>query len=430
MNASSQKLMALVISAVLLASVSAFAGYWLAVRRGEHARPSVSAAATAANPAPRILYWYDPMQPSQHFDQPGKSPFMDMQLIPKYADEPTDAGTAGIQIDPAMMQKLGIRLTKVQRGPLAQRIDAVGSLGFNQRELAVVQARGNGFVTRVHARAPGDVIERGGPIVDLLIPEWTGAQTEYIALLKSPDTDLIEAARQRLVLLGMPSELIAAVERSRRPQLSLTIRSPLAGAIVTLDAREGMAISSVSTIASINGLGAVWLEAAIPEARAVDIAVGRQVKAQVTAFPAETFPARVIATLPQANAETRTLRIRIELANHDGRLRPGMFAKVELDGKSSEPVLYVESEALIRTGTRTVAIVATDAGHFIPTEVEIGADIGAETVVLRGLQEGQRVVSSGQFLIDSEANLKGVLARLEASHAPRETSDGTPENRP
>ncbi len=107
-----------------------------------------------------------------------------------------------------------------------------------------------------------------------------------------------------------------------------------------------------------------------------------------------------------------------------------MFAKVELDGKSSEPVLYVESEALIRTGTRTVAIVATDAGHFIPTEVEIGADIGAETVVLRGLQEGQRVVSSGQFLIDSEANLKGVLARLEASHAPRETSDGTPENRP
>jgi Cu(I)/Ag(I) efflux system membrane fusion protein len=360
------------------------------------------------------------MQPGQHFNQPGKSPFMDMHLIPKYADE--DARN-GVRIDPAMTQLLGIRLTTVQRGSLAQPVDAVGSIGFNERDIAVVQARSAGFVTRVYARAPGDVIERNAPLVDLLTPEWTGAQTEYLALLRSADRALIEAARERMVLLGMPPELIAQVERSGRPQATVTVRSPISGAVATLDAREGMSMSSGATVATINGLRSVWLEAAIPESRGVEVVPGGDVTVRLPAYPGESFKGRVVTILPQVNPQTRTLRARIELPNPGDRLRPGMFANVQLAGVDSSIVSYVATEALVRTGRRTVAIVAGEDGRFTPTEVETGRDVGANTVILSGLMEGQRVVASGQFLIDSEATLKGVLGRLDGA---RDRSGASP----
>jgi len=367
------------------------------------------------------------MQPNQHFKAPGKSPFMDMQLIPKYADEDSGSAQNEIRIDPAMVQTLGIRYTTVQRGSLSQPVDAVGSIGFNEREVAVVQTRSTGFVTRVYARAPGDVIERNARLVDLLMPEWTGAQTEFLALLKSADRPLTEAARERMALLGMPSELVAQVERSGQPRTTVTVRSPTSGVISTLDAREGMSMSSGATIASINGLGSVWLDAAIPEARGVAVATGRNVAVRVPAYPGERFTGRVVGILPQANAQTRTLRARIELPNPDGRLRPGMFADVQLSGEESNVVSYVATEALIRTGKRTVAIVAGENGRFIPTEVQTGRDVGSNTVILRGLTQGQRVVVSGQFLIDSEASLEGVLRRLDGAHGV--TRESAPEHR-
>ena len=395
-----QKLIGLAVGAVTLAVLCATAGYWIA-RPGQE-------------PERKALYWYDPMQPTQHFDKPGKSPFMDMQLIPKYADATEASDVREVKVDPTFAQKLGIRYTTVERGPLTRTINAVGSIGFNQRDVAVLQARSSGFVTHVYARAPGDVIKRDAPIVDLMIPQWSGAQSEFLALLASGDGPLIQAARDRLLLLGMPPDLVHAVETKRRPQPSVTIRSPLSGVITQLDAREGMSIANGATIASLNGLTTVWLEAAMPEAHGVDVSVDKPVKLKLTAFPGETFSGRVIAVLPQASTETRTLRIRIELPNPLGRLRPGMFASVSLDSGDSKPVTFVASEALIRTGTRTVAITAAGDGHFIPTPVEAGDDIDGKTIILHGLSAGQRVVASGQFLIDSEANLKGVLARLGA----------------
>jgi len=401
----------LAIGCVLLVLVGAFAGYRIAQRRMEKAPIERAGAGTEAN---RVLFWYDPMQPTQHFDRPGKSPFMDMQLIPKYAGRAANGEAVGLRIDPVALQNLGVRFATVERGPLARSLDAFGSIGFNQRDLAVIQARSSGFVTRVYSRAPGDVIERGAPIVDLLIPDWTGAQTEFISLLKSGDRELIDAARQRLVLLGMSAGLIAGVESNRSPQTSVTVRSPIAGVIQTLDAREGMSVSSGATIASINGLSSVWLESAIPEARAQSVTLGRQVDAHLSAFPGKAFTGHVIAVLPQADAQTRTLRVRIELANDAGDLRPGMFAQVRLESGDAPPVLHVASEAIIRTGSRTIAIVGTDNDRFTPTQLETGGDIDGDTVILSGLSEGQRVVASAQFLIDSEANLEGVLARLES----------------
>jgi Cu(I)/Ag(I) efflux system membrane fusion protein len=427
MNSLNQRALLLAASAVLLSSVSALIGYRLGGRENNPAAGDASA--SVPTPDRRVLYWYDPMQPAQHFDKPGKSPFMDMQLIPKYAAQLLDSEGNGIRIDSSMSQNLGIRLATVEHGPLTRRVAAVGSISFDQRDLAVIQARSSGFVTRVYSRAPGDVIQKNDSIVDLLMPEWTGAQTEFIALLGSGDRVLIDAARQRMILLGMPVELIAAVERTRQPQASVTIRSPLAGVIATLDARAGMSMSSGATIASINGLSTVWLEAGIPQARGMDIAIGHDVTARLTAFPGETFRGRVIAVLPQASAETRTLRVRIEMANPSGRLKPGMYAEVGLQGEEAKPVVFVASEVLIRTGTRTVAIVAEAGGRYVPTVVDAGPEIDGNTVVLRGLEPGQRVVASGQFLIDSEANLRGALARLGSGGDMESTADDGQEPR-
>ena len=162
-------------------------------------------AASAPTDGRKVLYWYDPMYPQQHFDKPGKSPFMDMALAPKYADE--EAG-GGVKIDPRLVQSLGMRLATVRRERLETGIDAVASVGFNERDVAIVQARTGGFVERVYARAPGDVISAGSPLADVLVPEWAGAQIEFLALKTSGDASLAAAARERLKLLGMPETLI------------------------------------------------------------------------------------------------------------------------------------------------------------------------------------------------------------------------------
>ena len=383
-------------------------GYWFAQRTHGDAIPS-------ASPERTVLYWYDPMVPNQHFDKPGKSPFMDMPLVPKYAGDDT-AASAGIQIDPGILQNLGVRLATVQRGVLSQPLDALGNIGFNQRDVAVVQARTNGFVTRVYQRAPGDVIARNAPLVDVLVPEWTGAQAEFLALLNSNDAALIDAARQRLMLLGMPAELIASIEQTRQQHATITIHAPIAGVIDSLEVRTGMTLNAGATLATLNGIDTVWLEAQIPETQSGSIGVGRSVTATLAAYPGETFTGKIIAILPQTDLASRTLRARIELANPQQRLRPGQFARVHMDGGDRQPVLYVPSEAVIRSGVRSVVIVTQD-GRFNPVEVQLGAESGDSTIVLSGVEEGQQVVASGQFLIDSEANLQGVLTRLNGGAA-------------
>src|ERR1700737_1848143 len=226
---------------IAVAVLSAAGGYWFARHGGGPAdltlsatQSSPGAAGSSDHPA---LYWYDPMMPNQHFDKPGKSPFMDMQLVPKYADE--GGGSGGVQISPNIVQNLGLRIARVELGHFSQPLEAVGNIVFNQRNVAIVQSRTSGFVSRVYGRAPADVLRRGAPLVDLLVPEWAGAQAEFLALVRSGDRDLIDAARQRLFLLGMPAELIARIEASHQQQATVTISAPIAGAIESLDVRGG-----------------------------------------------------------------------------------------------------------------------------------------------------------------------------------------------
>lgn len=403
----------LVLSAAAIAVLAAAGGYGLA----QLGRPSAPTAATAASSDRKVVYWYDPMVPAQHFDKPGKSPFMDMQLQPRYADE-GPAGESGVRIDPAAVQSLGVRLASVQRGDFAQGLAAVGVLDFNQRDIAIVQAKAAGFVQRVYARAPGDVVAAGAPIADLLIPSWGGAQLEYLAVRRAGGPALEAAARQRLMLLGMPPGLIDQVARSGRPHNVVTVATPVGGVIQTLDVRQGMTVSMGQTLAQVAGVATVWLNAAVPEAQAGQVRVGQPVGAELAAFPGEVFTGRVTAVLPTTQADSRTLTVRVELANRGGRLKPGMFATVHVGG-AARPALFIPSEAVIRTGKRVLVMVAGDSGRFQPVEVQPGREDGDRTEILAGLSEGQKVVASGQFLIDSEASLAGVQAKpLGAASAP------------
>lgn len=395
---------ALVAGAVLVLGVGLAAGL---IGRPLLERANGAAAGQTASAERKILYWYDPMLPNERYPGPGRSS-MNMELIPKYADEA--GGAPGVRIDPALAQNLGMRLATAGRASLEGDLNASAVIDYNQRDVAIVQARAGGFVQRVYGRAPGDVIAAGAPLVDLLIPEWAGAQGEYLAVRRTGDAALIEAARRRLLLLGMSEALVAQVERTGRPRTTVTIASPSAGAIRALGVRAGMSVTPGMTLAEINGLSTVWLNAAIPELQAGRLRLGQSVEVALSAFPGERFTGRLTALLPEVSGDSRTLTARVEMANRAGRLRPGMYGQITFGGGGGA-VLAVPSEAVIRTGERTLVMLALPEGRYQPAEVRTGREAGGMTEIVAGLDEGERIVASGQFLIDSEASLSGMAAR-------------------
>ena len=395
----------IVVLALGIAAIAAAGGYGVATLRIT-AAPEMATTAKDERP---VLYWYDPMVPTQRFDKPGKSPFMNMQLVPKYAGEPDAA--PGVRIDPSVAQNLGVRLAMVQRGTLSEAVNVTGVVSFNERDVAIVQSRSAGFVERTYNTAPGDVVRAGAPLVDLYISEWAGAQEEFLALVRTGQTELIDAARQRLRNLGMTPQSIADVERSGAIRPVITISTPIAGVIQTLSVRPGMTVAAGMTLAELNGLSTVWLDASVPEAQAALVRIGQSAKAALTSYPGEAFTGRVTAILPEAQTESRTLKVRIELPNSGARLRPGMFATVALSSMESRSALLVPSEAVIRTGRRNLVMVASEDGRYQPAEVQLGREAQGQVEILGGLNEGEQVVASGQFLIDSEASLAGLEPR-------------------
>lgn len=405
MSSASQSNLRTLSVAGVIAIVAAATGYGLAQLK---LRPQAASEASAPG-GKKVLYWYDPMVPQQHFPAPGKSP-MGMDMVPKYADESVGAGAVGFKIDPAKVANLGLRIATATRGELASGVTATGTIDFNLRDVAIVQPRSAGFVQRVYGRAPGDIIPAGAAFADLLVPEWGGAQAEYLAVRRTGDPALIRAAQQRLQLLGMSPGLIRQIDQSGRARNVVTVTAPIGGVIKTLNVRSGMSVSAGETLAEISGLGTVWLNAAVPEAMAGEVQPGQPVTATLAAYPGETFSGRVTAVLPQAQVESRTLQVRIELPNRGGRLKPGMFANVQLTS-TARPAILVPTEAIIRTGKRSLVMLALPGGRYQPAEVQVGQSGGDKTEILAGLSEGERIIASGQFLIDSEASLSGVQAR-------------------
>jgi membrane fusion protein, copper/silver efflux system len=396
-------------AALALAAAAGLAGYWYGA-----SRTATPAAAPAQRPDERkILYWYDPMVPQQRFDKPGKSPFMDMDLVAKYADE--EGGAARVSIDPRVAQNLGVRTAEVALGEAERHVQAVGSVGWNERAVFVVQARSGGFVEKLHARASLDPVAKGQPLVELLVPDWAAAQQEYLLLRDGKDSGLAEAARNRLRLLGMSEPQIALLENTGQPQTRITLYAPIDGVIAELGVREGMTVASGAMLFRLVGLSSVWVNAEVPETQGAWLRPGTAVEARVPSFPDQVFRGRVSAILPELNAVTRTLRARVELANPGARLKPGMFATLAFAERRGSKALLVPSEAVIRTGARSLVIVAEGEGMFRQQDVQIGFESGGKSEIREGLAEGDKVVVSGQFLIDSEASLRASGVRMEGS---------------
>ncbi|ODV09291.1 MAG: efflux transporter periplasmic adaptor subunit [Rubrivivax sp. SCN 70-15] len=398
------------------------------IAQGEEAtRRHIAAGIKAGDMDPvtgrKVLYYHDPMVPGNKFDKPAKSPFMDMMLVPVYAGGAGDDGSK-VTVSPRIQQNLGVRTAEVVEATLAPQVAAVGNIAWNERDLAVVQARATGFVEKLHVRATLDRVAAGQPLAEIYVPEWIAAQEEFLAVRRMQGTDLallVDGARQRMRQAGMSEAQIAQVERSGTTQPRLTLAAPIAGVVTELLAREGTTVMAGATLFRINGTGTVWAQAEVPESQAALLRPGAKVQARSPAVPGVTFDGKVQALLPEVDAATRTLKARLELANPGGRLVPGMFVQMRFIDMHASRSLVVPTEAVIQTGTRTVVMLAEQddkGGRFRPVEVEAGIETGGQTEIRRGLQAGQRVVVSSQFLIDSEASLRGVEARLNNEPPP------------
>ena len=369
----------------------------------------------------KVLYYHDPMVPGNKFDKPAKSPFMDMMLVPVYAEGDGDGDSSKITISPRIQQNLGLRTATVTEGLLSPQVSAVGNIAFNERDQAFVQARATGFIEKLYVRATLDRVTKGQALADLYVPDWIAAQEEFLSVrrMQGPDlAPLVDGARQRMRQVGMSDAQIREVESAGNPQPRMTLFAPIGGVLVELLARDGMTVMAGTTLFRINGLTSVWAEAQVPESQAALVRPGTKVEASSAGAPGTKLRGTVQTLLPEVNAATRTLKARVELSNPGNLLLPGMFVNMQfMDMRINKSVL-IPTEAVIQTGKRVVVMLAEGQGKFRPVEVETGIESNGQTEIKRGLQVGQRVVVSSQFLIDSEASLKGVEASLNGGGKP------------
>ena len=396
------------------------AGYLLGTQQHRTAAPGMQ----PAERDQRVLYWYDPMIPTEHHDQPGLSS-MGMKMIPKYADAAGES--SDVRIDPGTLQNLGLRTAFVSKRLLTEAIRAPGTVSWDLNEVSVVSARADGVITRLVVRAPYTSISAGAPLAELTAPAWSSAVAEYVALGQARSVDaqaLHGAARERLRVLGLEPGDLGSVGRYG----AVTLHAPQRGVVTTIEVREGQRVSAGQTLMTINGLDKVWVEASLPQAAMATVQPGSPVSMSVDAHPGEIFSGTVEMLLPDIDSTTRAQRVRIVVSNARGALTPGMFAHITLTPAQGDAVAVIPDEALIATGSAVRVIVQDDDGHFHPVLVRTGRSVEGYTQVIDGLREGERVVTSGQFLIDSEASLSGALDRLD--HAPNVSAPATSTTAP
>ncbi|TCT10246.1 efflux RND transporter periplasmic adaptor subunit [Paralcaligenes ureilyticus] len=405
--------------ALFVTAVLAGAGYAVGSRHTRSALLQESAMAAtidgkeASKTDRKILYWHDPMVPSQHFDKPGKSPFMDMPLQPVYADE---GGASGIKVDPSLQQNLGIRYATAKRQETKEGFDAVGTTQLDESQADVIQSRVTGYIDRLYANAPMQRVAKGAPIASLFVPDWLAPQEEYLALKHGhAGQDLLSASRSRMRAMSIPEDIIKALDRTNKAQSHLILRAPETGVLTELNVRNGAMVTPGQTLAKVAGLSKLWLVVEVPESMALQVRPGMGVNAVFAGDSTQHFTGHIREILPGISATSRTLQARLEIDNPGFRMTPGMLMRAHISAEKAVSRLLVPSEAVITTGKRSVVIVKNSDGRLQPVQVTIGDDVGNGTEILGGLTEGQQVVASGQFLIDSEASLKSVFPKLEGN---------------
>ncbi len=409
------KNIALIIGSMMAGGIIAVGGYTYFAAT----HPSANTPPATEKEARKVLFWYDPMYPNTRFDKPGKSPFMDMDLVPKYADEESASAAApGVRIDPTQTQNLGVKTEAVRRGPLTFTQTFPANVSYNEYQFVIMQARAAGFVDKVWPLTVGDKVKKGAPLLELTIPDWVEAQSEYLLLKETGGTATqVEGILERLRLAGMPEADIRRLTATRKIQTRFTLTAPIDGVITAFDLRAGMNIAKDNVVAKIQGMDPVWVTAAVPESIAWLIKDASPFSLTVPARPDKSFTFRKWMLLPSADATTRTLQLRLEVDNPDEALKPGMNAYLNLKTQS-EPMLLIPSKALIDTGNEQRVITVDGEGRFVPKPVSVFQASQGVTAIRSGLAEGEKVVASGLFLIDSEANISGALDRMRAQQPP------------
>jgi Cu(I)/Ag(I) efflux system membrane fusion protein len=348
----------------------------------------------------QVLFWYDPMYPNTKFDAPGPSPFMDMDLVPKYADETQTS--SGIMIDPVQTQNLALRTQKAHMGNLLFSQSVPANVDYNNHSLVIIQPRAEGFVEKAYAFSIGESVKRGDALVDVTIPEWIEAQSEY---LFSKNKNTLE----RLRLSGMPQDDIITLMKTLKIQTKFTIKAPISGVITAYELREGMNFSKDKIIAQIQSVSPIWVNAFAPESLVAFINKNSEFSIYIPSLKRE-FKPRNIEILPSVNQAARTLNIRAELNNQNDILKPGMSAYINIKTRS-EPMLLIPSSAVIDIGSEQRVISVDNDGVFTPKLIKILGESDGFTAV-SGLNENESVVETGLFLIDSEADIRGALERM------------------
>jgi membrane fusion protein, copper/silver efflux system len=441
----------------LLTVLLAVAFVVLAFSRKERSKGGTAAAAAPASPpasrltpaARKVLYWVDPMVPGYKSDKPGKSPFMDMELVPVYEDgtsgetkEHAADGYVPVTVSMERQQAIGVRLGKAEMRDLTKTIRTVGRVTLDETLNHQIHSKFEGYVERLFVDYTGKPVRKGQPLLSIYSPELLATQQEYLLASRArrqflgssnPDlaragVDLLDSARQRLLLWDISPRQIAELERTGKPQKALTLYSPVDGFVMTKNVVQGARVMPADTLFEIAGIRDVWVQADVYESEAPFVTLGQTAKMSLAYLPGRSWTGKVAFIAPVLDEKTRTIKVRIEFQNPDGVLKPEMYADVTLE-KPLGRVLTVPDGAVLSTGTRAIVFVAKGEGRFEPRVVQTGANVDGYYEIREGIVAGDDVVTQANFLIDSESRLKAALAGMSApaaggSPATRETPHG------
>lgn len=366
---------------------------------------------SGASEEPRILYWVAPMDPNFRSDQPGQSP-MGMDLIPVYEGEEGSDDGSHVEINPAIINNIGVRTARVHRQSFSQTVNAVGYVRLVDELTSVVDVRSEGWIENLPVAAIGDQVEAGDLLFAIYAPDIATAQSEYLQAVRSGREALINASASRLTALGMSRGQIEALARRGSPPSRTSILSPRTGIVTELEVREGAFVRPGDPVMTIADLSEVWVFVDVFEDRIAQIEPGQSVRITSGAQSGRVWIGEVEYIYPTVDAQSRTIPVRIRLANDDLSLRPGTYVNAVIESDPRSNVLMVPREAVIRTGQSERVIIHDGDGRFQPARIVAGAESDGMVEILSGITEGELVVVSGQFLIDSEASLRGVMLRM------------------
>ncbi len=373
-----------------------------------------------------VIYWRAPMDPNYISEKPGKSP-MGMDLVPVYADEDDSPSAHTIRIDPVTIQNMGIRTTVVRRGPLVKTIRTVGRVDYDEQLVTFVDTKFDGWIETLYVDETGQRVERGEPLFDVYSPELYAAQEEFLAAARNlPRLDkstfapareqaakLVEAAETKLRYLDVSDAQIEALRKSGKVEKTLTIHSPATGIVTEKMALEGMYVKPGMRLYTIADLSHVWVYVDVYEYQLPWVSVGQPAIMTLPYVPGKEFAGKVVYVYPYLEKQTRVIKVRLEFTNATGELKPGMYANIRLESELQRDALLVPREAYIDSGTRQVLFVDIGNGKFDPRDIQVGVEAEDGMVeVLDGLDEGEVVVTSGQFMLDAESKLKEAVAKM------------------